>query len=314
VSQGLRICCLLGCCVVFYAGAKPDPSFSSLTAEQIDSFLGQLQRTQAQEDQRLLLVSERFLGTPYRVSPLGEGPGNGIDPDPPMRFDAIDCMTLVEESMALSWSNNREEAFTWLQQIRYQGEKMEYAARKHFVMAQWLPQNQQAGFIQDVTLEVGGEQVRWIEKKLDASVWEKRSYKKYWPKLEAAQIPVGTYRLPIIPLNRLLSLEQKIPPGTVVIVVRHDDGTLPDPVGHMGIVLQKGDQVYLRHAAPKGFKKVIDEPLQNFVVRNLRARKRFVEGVNLQRVLEAKKAGEKSSASSEQGNLEPLPVVEGQAK
>ena len=50
--------------------------------------------------ERLDLVSAKFLGTAYVASPLGEGTGK--DPDPLVRYDAVDCLTFVEEAIALS--------------------------------------------------------------------------------------------------------------------------------------------------------------------------------------------------------------------
>ena len=45
-------------------------------------------------------VSSPFLGTTYAISPLGEG--SGIDTDPRLRWDKVDCLTFVETSMALA--------------------------------------------------------------------------------------------------------------------------------------------------------------------------------------------------------------------
>src|SRR5690242_633503 len=56
---------------------------------------------------RLLSNSERFLGVPYLASPLGEG--EGFDADPTLRFDAVDCLTFVEETIALSLSQRWED-------------------------------------------------------------------------------------------------------------------------------------------------------------------------------------------------------------
>jgi hypothetical protein len=54
---------------------------------------------------RLVEISAGFLGTPYQLSPLGEGAG--VDPDPLIRFDLVDCLTLVEETMAMAMSSGR---------------------------------------------------------------------------------------------------------------------------------------------------------------------------------------------------------------
>ena len=50
--------------------------------------------------ERIDRVSESMLGHPYVNDPLGEG--RGVDRDPPVRYDAYDCLTFVEEVLALS--------------------------------------------------------------------------------------------------------------------------------------------------------------------------------------------------------------------
>ena len=69
---------------------------------------------------RLLRASERFLGTPYGTSPLGEG--EGVDPDPRLRWDRVDCVTLVEETMAVALARSAASLLDVLDHIRYRGE------------------------------------------------------------------------------------------------------------------------------------------------------------------------------------------------
>ena len=45
-------------------------------------------------------ASRAFLGLPYLNDAAGEG--QGIDTDPPSRYDAFDCLTFVEEVLALT--------------------------------------------------------------------------------------------------------------------------------------------------------------------------------------------------------------------
>ena len=54
--------------------------------------------------QRLDAISRLFVGAPYQLSPLGEGASGRIDRVPLVRFDRFDCVTFVEEVMALAWS------------------------------------------------------------------------------------------------------------------------------------------------------------------------------------------------------------------
>src|SRR5690606_35806058 len=120
--------------------------------------------------ERVLRASERFLDAPYLPSPLGEGEGQ--DPDPLFRLDAVDCLTFVEASLALSLAERMEDVTPLLTALRYQGEAPSYAARNHLMEAQWLPHNLRKGFLEDVTARYGGPRVVRVEKVLTAKTWQ----------------------------------------------------------------------------------------------------------------------------------------------
>ena len=50
--------------------------------------------------ERIKAHSESWMGRPYTDGPLGEA--GGPDQDPMLRFDTFDCLTFVEEVLALS--------------------------------------------------------------------------------------------------------------------------------------------------------------------------------------------------------------------
>lgn len=270
--------------VVLLAASPGAPRcFASMSEDQIDAFLRELEASGMPLRQRVLEVSARFVGVPYRLSPLGEA--KGIDPDPLIRFDAVDCTTLLEQTMALARASNLEEAHEVLKAIRYQNGVVDYGARKHFMMAQWIPMNQRDGFLEDVTAEVDAEAVRWVAKRLDQRVWSRRRRKKRYPQLTAEQIPEGNYRLPIIPLDRARGLVDRIPAGCVINVVREDYRTIPVRVSHQGLVVVRRGRRFLRHAARAGYGRVVDELLDTFLRRNQAYRKWPVVGINLQRIV-----------------------------
>src|SRR5260370_33755719 len=112
--------------------------------------LGELEREAAMRElsakplgTRLLDASGRFLGTPYTVSPLGEGTGK--DADPLIRFDAVDCLTFVEETMAISYAADPRGVEPILSELRdVRGSAFD--ARNHLMEAQWLHPNVGKGF------------------------------------------------------------------------------------------------------------------------------------------------------------------------
>ena len=230
---------------------------------------------------RLRLVTEPFLGAPYRLSPLGEG--SGVDADPLLRFDAFDCTTFVETAMALALADDLDHARRVLNVVRYREGRVDYLSRRHFPEAEWIPELIRLGFLEDITRAVGGDQVKVEQKRLDASVWH-RARHQGMPALPDQRIPVGTFRLDVWPLADARAGAARIPPGTILHVVRVDYPSVPVRVSHQGIVVDKGGQLFLRHAADRMYHAVVDEPLDHFLSRMQQYRKWPVAGVHLTRV------------------------------
>lgn len=249
--------------------------WAALTPEQRATLL-KAAEPGAPIDQRLLHVSERFLGTPYVASPLGEG--SGVDPDPTFRTDAVDCLTFVEETMALSLASQDSEVPSLLEHIRYASTPV-YEDRNHLMEAQWLPNNIRKGFLVDVTRRYGGEDTVQVQKVLTARTWTSKSSQEL--KLPKARQPVGTYTLNIIPLERLLAHARQVPSGTIMVIVREDLPLKATRITHLGFVVQKGKRTWLRHAARNGYYRVVDEDLETFLTRNSRYTKWKVTGMSL---------------------------------
>lgn len=247
----------------------------------------------AQLHERLLGVSSRFLGTPYLLSPLGEG--TGVDPDPTFRVDAVDCLTFVEETLALSLAREDGEVPTLLESIRY-ASTPEYEDRNHLMEAQWLPNNIRKGFLVDVTRRYGGEDTLQVHKVLTARTWTSRSSLEL--KLPKDRQPVGTYSLNVIPLDRVLAHARTIPSGTVMAIVRDDLPLKATRITHLGFVVQKGKRTWLRHAARSRYARVVDEDLETFLARNSKYTKWKVTGVSLFEAHHPKEAGERAVVRS----------------
>jgi Protein of unknown function (DUF1460). len=256
-----------------------------MSPAEIDLFLQEMRRQEPDFTQRLINVTDRFLGTRYLVSPLGEGPGHAPDTDPVMRFDAVDCVTLVEEAIALARSESLEQANVVLQRIRYLNATIDYRYRKHFMMAQWIPDNQKSGFLEDITESIAGHATIWITKRLDPQIWNQRSNKHRWPDLTIDDIPNGEVRLPIVPIKRMKDFQPNVPDGAIMIIVRQDLPTIPERVSHIGIVVSHNGRRYVRHAASGKIGKVIDERLDAMIRRHIVYRRWPVAGYNFQRVL-----------------------------
>lgn len=229
-------------------------------------------------DARLELLTRPLLGTPYGLSPLGEG--EGIDADPRLRWDLFDCLTFVETAIALAASPRPEALERVLDDVRYAALPATFVNRNHFVEAQWLPNNLLKGYVRDVTSQVGGDRVRQATKQFSPARWAARKQLGDMP-LQSDEVPRGEFSLPLVPLEVARERVRQIPSGTLLFVVRKDFYTQPTRVTHVGLVLGEGDRKVLRHASGKPFLRVVDEPLVSFLARNARYKGWPVEGVSL---------------------------------
>jgi hypothetical protein len=225
--------------------------------------------------ERLLVASERFKGTPYVFSPLGEGQGK--DPDPLIRYDAVDCLTFVETTMALALAPRPEEVEPTLTRIRYRANPV-YEERNHLMEADWIPNNIAKGFIADVTRTYGKSDAVTVSKTYTDETWSSKSATDLGlPKDHQAK---GTFSLSMIPIKKFVARAAGAPAGTLVVVVRKDQPDLVTRVSHVGMLVHEKGRAFLRHAA-LGEKEVIDEPLEHFVERHAAFQKWPVEGFAL---------------------------------
>jgi hypothetical protein len=227
---------------------------------------------------RFVAATEGFLGVRYVVSPLGEG--EGVDADPRLRYDAADCVTMVESSMALALATTDDEVLPTLDRIRYAGAPS-YEERLHVMEAQWLPVNLRRGFIEDVTRSLAGAATRRVSKRIGEDTWRETSGASL--KLAPEAQVKGVFELDLVPADVAPAVLAKAPEGLIVVVVRADRPRLVSRITHVGVLVQKDTGPHLRHAS-RSFGKVVDEPVERYLRRNLEFGAWTVEGVSLYRV------------------------------
>jgi N-acetylmuramoyl-L-alanine amidase-like len=249
-------------------------AFAPPSNTRIQDEVRRIHRQTASLPQRLEAISALFLGVPYKLGPLGEGPDGEFDRDPLIRFDAFDCTTFIETVMALALESDLDRAARTLQRIRYKDGQIGYATRNHFIGLDWVPNNVRAGYLRDITADVAGRNAvkvrktiskrKWYLRKSPASLeggFTKDEKQHLISKLRhlGSRLPDERATLDVLPLKALPQALAKIPSGTIANLVhadRRDKGTM---VSHQVLLIKKSDGWYVRHAASG--KAVEDDPI-----------------------------------------------------
>jgi hypothetical protein len=227
---------------------------------------------------RIREATAAFLGTPYGDSPLGEGAGGEVDRDPRVRYDAVDCVTFVETSLALGNAPGLADAERLLDEIRYKdGERKTFATRLHIFEAQWIPEQIRRGYVVDITRSFAGIRAKTAAIEFTPEKWAAR---RALADLAWEDAPHGTFELPFVPLALARERAQELPEGAILNVVREERPGLPTIVSHTGFVVVKDGLRFLRHAA-LGPHAVTDEPIESFLARHAAMQSWKVRGVNL---------------------------------
>jgi hypothetical protein len=226
---------------------------------------------------RMKAVSEPFLDVPYLV----DGHGEGVEPDidPPARYDVFDCVTFVEEVLALAFAGDPVSAPMYRNALRYADGVPEYGRRHHFMMAEWIPANIEAGFLVDITSSLG--ETHRIVKTVERKTWSNWQGTRQF-KHSLGELPVGTYGLNVLSLDAAAAAADQFPPGAIVLTVRQPHDWKPIIVSHVGFIIptDEGIPTTMRHATKMAGSKVRDHYLGWYIER-LRWFKRPVEGISV---------------------------------
>jgi hypothetical protein len=232
----------------------PPVKLYQLTAPQVIEVMASLARTCRTTAARIAAYSELALGTPYVADSLGEGSGGTCDQDPLMDLSRADCVTFCEQILALAISRGYEEAFQNLQKIRYQRGIIHFATRNHFVMADWLPNNQ--WLLKNITEETGGPLCQDMVKIINRH--------DFAASHGCPDVADGTQpqRMSIryIPTRHLLMTAAQLKGSEILILITTRKGIF---ASHLGFIIKdKVGGICFRHASLI-HKKVMDEPLEH---------------------------------------------------
>lgn len=246
---------------------------------------------------RIGFISEAFLKKPYELGALGEGPGGDYDQYPLYRTDAFDCETYVDTVLALAFASNTSSFERYIEQIRYKNGQVSFITRNHFTCLDWNKNNQQQGFIRDITTSIkdaNGHNVTLTARALiDKPSW----YQHFTPttirlknasitktetslaalKQKGQHLAREVCTMPYIPLSVLFNsqgeanmhLLKQIPNAAIIEIIR-PNWDLEKQIGthlnvsHMGFAIWKNGQLLFRQASSAQH-QVIDIPLIDYL-------------------------------------------------
>lgn len=246
----LSALCLAGLCI--FSSSTPLKSLAAMQPQEVSAFLQGQQNSPFLK--RLELTSAQALDTPYRLGPLGEGPGAPFDQKPLINFKEVDCVTFCEQSLALALAKDHAETVKILQKIRYKNGQIAMEKRNHYFMADWVPNNR--WLVKDISASLPGHQ--WLSRTI--------SHRQLFASQNFTGIEaIGDRDLKqaYLPTARLHELPRFLQPGDIGVLIQNRPGIF---AAHTGFFFRQagGGWVY-RNATSIGPKKVVDTPYADLV-------------------------------------------------
>jgi D-alanyl-D-alanine carboxypeptidase/D-alanyl-D-alanine-endopeptidase (penicillin-binding protein 4) len=239
----------LGCLFLGQAfGPAPD---------DVDSYVQRLQEDTPLLADRIAIVARDSLGLTYADGPLGEGPDGAHDTDPLIDLTRVDCVTYVEQTLALACAANYQDAFDRLQRIRYRDGKVDYETRNHFMVADWLEENR---FCRDVSTELGVS---------TESLTRTISRRDFFQLVKAPEVgqdtPDREVTINYIPSAQAEAAAAKLPSPSLIVFIGNVDWLF---ALHCGIFIRDADGTgKLYHASSKAG-EVVAVDLAEYVAEN----------------------------------------------
>jgi hypothetical protein len=222
----------------------------SWTEEELDSIIKQSSKIQ-NVGERVDFLSGKFLNTKYEESTL-VGDINHSE-ELVINLEGMDCYTYIDYVEAMILSDSYPLFVDNIQRIRYQSGEVDFRKRNHF-FTDWAVHN--SDNIVDVTRDVGRQGTRNVKKLLN----EKEDGTTYLP-----GIPVKERYINYIPTGSMdEKVIERLKTGDYIGIYTDKEGL---DVSHTGILIRKGDRVYLRHASSRNDnRRVVDEELLTYMM------------------------------------------------
>lgn len=211
----------------------------------------------------VLEAAKLFMNTPY----VGKTLEVGNDSMPVINLDGLDCLTFVENAVALDKSQGNQDSFIhWISELRYKnGQPKGYASRLHYFSA-WMLDNIQKGIVKDVTCDLGGVPIYFHTNFMS-------THPQYYPQLkndstlipeiENMETAIQQTSFCYVPKAKVNTIENAIKDGDIFGIVTNIKGL---DFAHNGFAIHQNGRLYMLHAS-SDFKEVMitEEPLFDYL-------------------------------------------------
>ncbi|MCX5903341.1 MAG: DUF1460 domain-containing protein [Proteobacteria bacterium] len=216
---------------------------------QLDNLLARASRI-SDTPSRIDFFSSQFSGIPYKAATLiGD---QQTQEALVINLTGVDCFTFLDYVEAMRRSGSFTAFKENLRKVRYQNGVVDYKCRNHFY-SDWIVYN--AGFIDDVTGQIGAGKTKTVIKILNAS----ENGKQLLPGIAARKREVNY--LPSENIDNIILARLKTGDYLGIYTAQKNLD-----VSHVGIVIRKGAGIFFRHASSQEkYRTVVDEDLKSYL-------------------------------------------------
>lgn len=261
--------------IIFYSNGiySQSKKIYEISKWEIDSILTTTSEERLTVTERMKFYSEFFLGMPYGLTCVGDGPYALYDTQPQLTFDTTNCMVYCEDVLALAISDNFENFFNNLQQIRYKDGVVGMKTRNHYTMADWLPEN--SWLLHDVAENVAGEK----SKTLTRTISHEQFFKKKGITDTRYVKEDRTLTVNYIPFDALMDVKENFCDGDILaLLFKNLDNIFS---AHMLMFYETSSGEVIRESSLSK-STVLDTPYDEWVA-NFQNSKKYI-GIALMRV------------------------------
>ncbi|MGO9612098.1 MAG: N-acetylmuramoyl-L-alanine amidase-like domain-containing protein, partial [Dissulfurispiraceae bacterium] len=199
---------------------------------------------------RIAFISGAFLDIGYKAQTLigdQERPETFV-----IDLEGVDCVTYIEYVEALRLSGSYQQFKDKLKRVRYRLGQVSFERRNHF-FTDWREFNSE--YVRDVTEQTGRGRIKKVRKILNG----KDDGTLYVPGIPLTERDITYIPSDVIDAEVIWNLET----GDYAGLYSEAQGL---DVSHVGIVIKKEGNVYLRHASSDtNHKKVLDQDFPGYV-------------------------------------------------